>query len=204
MVFCLTVYWEIYTPQDEAITVLQNIRNYPPIHKGHIPADLNLNKHCCDNSNLTLNLPFQQMAVQMNSLWRCSFEVLHHKADMCLAFHYHWLLDQLVECNASLTVNTCNVILDNDQLDTLLLYFTIHLLYSSTCFEHHMLIIRRLNCIDAASGIVTLSKWPSGAQFERELSQPVHQTTTYWEWRYQMLHQYNSTSWWWAYDAGNM
>ena len=30
-----------------------------------------------------------------------------------------------------------------------------------------MLIIRRLNCIDAASGIVTLSKWPSGAQVER-------------------------------------
>ena len=26
-----------------------------------------------------------------------------------------------------------------------------------------MLIIMRLNCIDAASGIVTLSKWPSGA-----------------------------------------
>jgi hypothetical protein len=33
-----------------------------------------------------------------------------------------------------------------------------------------MLIIRRFNCIDAASGIVTLGKWPSGAQFERELS----------------------------------
>jgi hypothetical protein len=32
-----------------------------------------------------------------------------------------------------------------------------------------MLIIRRSNCIDAASGIVTLSKWPSGAQVEREL-----------------------------------
>ena len=30
-----------------------------------------------------------------------------------------------------------------------------------------MLIIRRLNCIDAASGIVTLSKWLSGAQVER-------------------------------------
>ena len=37
-----------------------------------------------------------------------------------------------------------------------------------------MLIIRRLNCIDAASGIVTLSDWPPGAQVERELSQPVH------------------------------
>ena len=32
-----------------------------------------------------------------------------------------------------------------------------------------MLIIRRLNFIDVASGIVTLSKWPSGAQVEREL-----------------------------------
>ena len=32
-----------------------------------------------------------------------------------------------------------------------------------------MLIIWRLNCIDAASGIVTLSKWPSGIQVEREL-----------------------------------
>ena len=32
-----------------------------------------------------------------------------------------------------------------------------------------MLIIRRLNCIDAASGIVTLGKWPFGAQVEREL-----------------------------------
>jgi hypothetical protein len=30
-----------------------------------------------------------------------------------------------------------------------------------------MLIIRRLNCIDAASGIVTLSKWLSGAQVEK-------------------------------------
>ena len=32
-----------------------------------------------------------------------------------------------------------------------------------------MLIIRRLNSVDAASGIVNLSKWPSGAQVEREL-----------------------------------
>ena len=33
-----------------------------------------------------------------------------------------------------------------------------------------MLIIRKLNCIDAASGIVTLIKWLFGAQFEREQS----------------------------------
>ena len=32
-----------------------------------------------------------------------------------------------------------------------------------------MLIIRRLNCIDAASGIVTLHKWLSSAQVERNL-----------------------------------
>jgi len=45
-----------------------------------------------------------------------------------------------------------------------------------------------MNCTDAASGIVTLSKRPSGAL--------VYRTATYWEWGYQMLHQYNSTSWW--------
>jgi len=62
------------------------------------------------------------------------------------------------------------IILDNDERDAHLLYFTIYLLHSSTCFEHYMLIIRRLNCTDAASGIVTLSKWPSSAQVGRERS----------------------------------
>ena len=37
-----------------------------------------------------------------------------------------------------------------------------------------------------------LSQWPSGAP------------DGHWEWRYQMLHQYNSTSWWWVYTARNM
>ena len=62
--------------------------------------------------------------------------------------------------------------LDNDQLDAHLLYFTIRPLQSSTCFDHYMLIIRRLNCFDAASDIVTLSKCPSGAQVEKEVTIP--------------------------------
>ena len=33
-----------------------------------------------------------------------------------------------------------------------------------------MLIIRRMNCIDVASGIVILHKWQSGAQVESSLS----------------------------------
>ena len=32
-----------------------------------------------------------------------------------------------------------------------------------------MLIIRRSNCINTASGIVTVCKWPSGMQVEKEL-----------------------------------
>jgi len=47
-----------------------------------------------------------------------------------------------------------SISLDSDQLDAHLLYSTIRLLHSSTCFKHYMLIIRRLNCIDVASGIV--------------------------------------------------
>ena len=42
-----------------------------------------------------------------------------------------------------------------------------------------MLIIRRLNYIDAASVIVTLNNWPSGAKVERELSQHLHRIATY-------------------------
>jgi len=55
-----------------------------------------------------------------------------------------------------------SISLDNDQLDAHLLYFTIRLLQSSTCLEHYMLIIRTLNCIDAASGIFAVCQWPSG------------------------------------------
>jgi len=48
-----------------------------------------------------------------------------------------------------------SISLDNDQIDAHLLYFTVRTLQSSTCFEHYMLIVRRLNSIDAAPGIET-------------------------------------------------
>ena len=86
-----------------------------------------------------------------------------------------------------------SISLDIDQRDAHLVYFTIRPLQSSTCFEHYMLIIRILNCIDAASSIVLSVS-----------GRPVHRTATDWEWRYQVLHQYISTSWWWAYNALNM
>ena len=53
-----------------------------------------------------------------------------------------------------------------------------------------------------------LSQWPSGAQVERELLCSSLSTCApdgHWlRGRYQMLHQYNSTSWWWACNARNM
>jgi hypothetical protein len=44
------------------------------------------------------------------------------------------------------------------------LFYTVCLLQSSTCFEHYMLIIRRLDCINTASGIVTVCKLLVSAQ----------------------------------------
>ena len=75
------------------------------------------------------------------------------------------------------------LILDNDQRDAHLLYFTIYLLHSSTCFEHCMLIIMWLNCIDATSGIVlSVIGRPVHRLGENSVpSQPVHRTATYWE-----------------------
>ena len=60
-----------------------------------------------------------------------------------------------------------SISLDNDQLDAHLLYSTIRLLNSSTCSKHYMLIIRRLNFIDAASGIILSVS-----------GRPVHRTAT--------------------------
>ena len=45
------------------------------------------------------------------------------------------------------------------------------LFHTSTCFEHHMLIVRRSKLYYTASGIITVSL--------RVLSQPVHRTANY-------------------------
>jgi len=42
-------------------------------------------------------------------------------------------------------------------------------LRSSTCFEQHLVILRRTNCITTASGIVTLCKQPYSMQVESGL-----------------------------------
>jgi len=51
----------------------------------------------------------------------------------------------------------------NNQLDAQFLYFIIRLLSPLHVSSNVVLIIRRSNCINTASGIVTLRKWPSGA-----------------------------------------
>jgi len=42
--------------------------------------------------------------------------------------------------------------------------FIISLLYSSTCFENYVLIIRQSKLYYTTCGIITLCRWPSGAQ----------------------------------------
>ena len=80
--------------------------------------------------------------------------------------------------------------LDNDQLDAHLLYFTIRPLQSSTCFEHYMLIIRRLIALvqhlvsSCQSVAVQCTDWDS--------SLSTCAPDGHWlRGRYQMLHQCN-------------
>ena len=63
--------------------------------------------------------------------------------------------------NVSLTVHLSTTLV-NDQLDAQFL-FIIRLLQSSTCFELRCAHHQEVNCINTASGIVSLCKWPSGA-----------------------------------------
>ena len=57
--------------------------------------------------------------------------------------------------------------------------FTISLFHASTCFEHHVLIVRRSKIVLYSLWYHHTYRWPSHAQVERGLSQPVHQMTTY-------------------------
>ena len=73
--------------------------------------------------------------------------------------YVHVHLDTIKCFDVLLTVHL-SITLVNDQLDAQLLYFIIRLLQFSTCFEQLVLIIRMSNCINTASGMVTVCKWP--------------------------------------------
>ena len=75
--------------------------------------------------------------------------------------------------NVLLTVHL-SITLVNDQLDAQLLYFIIRLLQSSTCFEQRHAHHQEVSCTNTASGIVTLCKWPSDMQVEKELLLDLH------------------------------
>ena len=87
-----------------------------------------------------------------------------------------------------------SIILGNDQRDT-------HLLYFSICF-YDSLHVSRLICSSSGGWIVLMQHLVSSHSVSG--CPVVRRTATYWEWRYQMLHQYNSNSWWWPYNARNM
>ena len=59
-------------------------------------------------------------------------------------------------------------LLVGDQLDVQFFYI-VHLFQSSTCSEQRRAHHQEVNCINTASGIVTLCKWPSGMQVGKEL-----------------------------------
>jgi len=75
---------------------------------------------------------------------------------------YFWSANGRLACRAFLRlVRFSKSLLVGDQLDTHFFYI-IRLFQSSTCFEQARAHHQELNCINAASGIVTLCKWPSG------------------------------------------
>ena len=88
----------------------------------------------------------------------------------CIKLHvlFYLLFDILLTVHLS-------IILVINQLHAQNSCFIISLLYASTYFEHHVLIIRRSKLYYAASDIIT----PVGGRPVRGLSQTVHRTATY-------------------------
>jgi len=85
---------------------------------------------------------------------------LRKQFDQILSLAYSFKYNSNITIFYLLLTVHLSIILDNDQLDTHLLYFILQYVYYNPVprFEHYMLIIRRLNCIYGASGIVTLEK----------------------------------------------
>jgi hypothetical protein len=92
----------------------------------------------------------------------------------CITLHFNF-------SNVLLTVHLA-ITLVNDQLDAQLLYFIIRLLLSSTCFEQ-----RRAHHQEVK--FYYYSIWYSLSVSDCPVcrSRPAYRTTTYREWRYQML-----------------
>ena len=74
--------------------------------------------------------------------------------------------------------------------------FTISLFHASTCFEHHVLIVRRSKLYYTESGIIT----PIGGRPVNTCARDGHLQV----WWYQRLYNTILTSWWWAHGARNM
>ena len=90
---------------------------------------------------------------------------------------------------------TYSILLVGDQLDAQFFYI-ISLFQPSTCFEQTRAHHQEVNCINTASGIVTLCKWPSGMQIEQELDLHTGRLHTGVTIPDAVLIQF--TSWWWA------
>ena len=90
------------------------------------------------------------------------------------------------------------IYLNIKQLDAV--NFIMSLFHASTCFEHHVLIVRRSKLYYTASGIIT----PVGGRPVHRLREDCAPDGYLQVWWYQMLYNTVLTSWWWAHGARNM
>jgi hypothetical protein len=93
------------------------------------------------------------------------------------------------------------VILVNNQLDAH--FFFIHVYFSSLHVSStHVLIIRRIKCINMASGIRQLCRWLSGMQVWMEFHPNLRtKRSSIQSDINQMSYWYNWFSWWWAHGC---
>ena len=72
----------------------------------------------------------------------------------------NWQWEESEKCGVINSISAL-LILVNNQPDALFHVF-IYSFHLSTCFEHQVLIIRRSNCINTSSGMISLCKWLLG------------------------------------------
>ena len=95
--------------------------------------------------------------------------------------------------------------LSSDNYDTKRIFLTrtnlMHTCLISQYVYYNPLYVSSIICSSSGGWAVLMQHLVSSLSVS---GRPVNRTATDWEWRYQMLHQYSSTSWWWAHNVRNI
>jgi hypothetical protein len=107
------------------------------------------------SKHILRSTPFHENRAVYEMMWKNIVET--DRPQMTIPhMHFACWITKATETHSEYVI----LILGNNQLDAF--FSCIYLFHVSTCFERYSVIIRRSNCINTSSGMISLCKWMLG------------------------------------------